>query len=157
MKIEIKEKKNLIPALWNGGETYEYFISPGNAVYGERNFDFRISSATIEKAPSEFTRFQGYDRYLVMLDSELVILRNSAPEKYKNHEIFCFNSDDHIISSSTGNDFNLMIKSSEKKADTACSTEFVSDRKIWCFFVGSYSFLCSDRRIQRWKTCVCTH
>ena len=102
-------KQNIIPNKWDGGLTYEYFIFPAESKYVERNFDFRISSATIEKVPSNFTKFSGYFRYLVMLDNSLNICRKGLSEDYSKHEIFEFDSNEEIVSNSLGNDFNLMI------------------------------------------------
>ena len=102
-------KQNIQPNQWDGGLTYEYFIYPVDSNYGSRNFDFRISSATIEKVPSNFTQFQDYFRYLVMLDNSLCIFRNNCNEEYVKHEIFKFDSSEKIVSNSLGNDFNLMI------------------------------------------------
>lgn len=104
----------LLPAFWDGGRTYQYFIYPEDARYERRDFDFRISSATIEKIPSDFTRFPGYHRHLMMLDNELEVIRNGQQERYEKQEIFKFDSADKVQSFSFGNDFNLMIsKASE--------------------------------------------
>lgn len=108
-------KQKLIPNNWNGGKTFEYLIYPANSNYTNRDFDFRISCATIEKIPSEFTRFAGYTRYLIMLDNSLEIKRNSSFESIKKNKLFKFNSNDEVTSFSIGNDFNFMISSTIKK------------------------------------------
>lgn len=110
MNFKIISKEDLLPSIWDGGKTYEYFISPADSSYSNRDFDFRISSATIEKSPSNFTRFESYQRYLVMLDSDLKLNRNGKEENYAQHEIFEFDSNDEIQSFSIGNDFNLMVR-----------------------------------------------
>lgn len=110
-------KQKIQPNQWDGGLTYEYFIYPVDSQYVNRNFDFRISSATIEKIPSNFTQFQGYFRYLVMLDNSLHILRNNRIEEYGKLEIFEFHSNEKIISNSLGNDFNLMISNRIQEHD----------------------------------------
>ena len=102
-------KQNTIPSKWDGGLTYEYFIYPQESNYSDRNFDFRISSATIEKIPSHFTHFSGYFRYLVMLENSLNIFRNKTNESFAKHEVFKFDSNENIVSNSLGDDFNLMI------------------------------------------------
>ncbi len=112
MNFKIISKSDLIPSIWDGGKTYEYFISPADSSYSNRDFDFRISSASIEKTPSNFTRFEAYQRYLVMLDGDLKINRNGKKEIYAQHEIFQFDSNDEIKSFSIGNDFNLMVRKS---------------------------------------------
>ncbi|TDO72731.1 environmental stress-induced protein Ves [Flavobacterium chryseum] len=84
-------------------------IYPRTASYPDRNFVFRISSATIEEIPSEFTKFKGYFRYLVMPDNSLHIEVNKEKKIYKKYEIMEFNSDDEVTSYTKGIDFNWMV------------------------------------------------
>lgn len=109
MKITILHKADVVASEWDGGKTYEYFIYPPESNYSERNFLFRISSASIDKVPSQFTRFENYQRYLVMLDNSLELVRNGNTERYEKHELFTFDSNDAIVSSSLGTDFNIMV------------------------------------------------
>lgn len=118
MEIKIIKIQHLTPSKWEGGKTFEYYIYPENAQYKNRDFDFRISSATIDKAPSLFTRFNGYHRYLVMLDNSLEIIKNGKKERYSAGEIVEFNAADEIQSFSLGNDFNLMIKEESRGKTT---------------------------------------
>ncbi|OXB06709.1 HutD family protein [Flavobacterium pectinovorum] len=109
MNIRLFPKKDCTAAIWSGGFTYEYLIYPETASYGDRDFLFRISSATIEKVPSEFTKFKGYYRYLVMLDNFLDIEVNNEKKVYEKYEIMEFNSDDEVTSYTKGIDFNWMV------------------------------------------------
>jgi environmental stress-induced protein Ves len=109
MKVSLFSKKDTTPSIWSGGLTYEYMIYPQTANYADRDFLFRISSATIEKTPSEFTKFNGYYRYLVMLDNSLDIEFNNQKKIYKKHEIMEFKSDDEVTSYTKGIDFNWMV------------------------------------------------
>lgn len=104
------KKENIIPGVWDGGKTYEYCIFPPQSQYAERNFDFRISSASIEKSPSNFTQFEAYTRFLIMLDGRLEIIRNGKTEVFECNELFQFDSADEIQSFSIGNDFNWMVR-----------------------------------------------
>ncbi|MBB1140102.1 HutD family protein [Myroides sp. WP-1] len=109
MHIEFIAKESVTASQWTGGQTREYHIYPQDAVYADRNFDFRISSATIETIPSEFTKFQGYHRYLAMLDGQLQLTINGVDQQYVNCELFVFKSTDTITSYTKGTDFNLML------------------------------------------------
>src|SRR5690554_5712482 len=111
MHLQIISKDTLTPSIWDGGKTYEYVIYPNEAIYSKRNFNLRISSASIEKTPSTFTQFKGYKRYLVMLDNDLILHRNGIIETYVKHEIFEFDSSDTIQLYTLGNDVNVMVKS----------------------------------------------
>ncbi len=109
MNIHLLPKENSKIAVWSGGLTYEYMIYPKTASYADRDFIFRISSATIEQEPSEFTRFKGYHRYLVMLDNSLSLKVNKEKKVYDKYEIMEFNSDDEVTSYTKGIDFNWMV------------------------------------------------
>lgn len=109
MNIRLFPKKDSKTSIWSGGLTYEYLIYPETANYSERDFVFRISSATIEKVPSEFTKFKGYYRYLVMLDNGLHIEVNKEKKVYKKYEMMEFNSADEVTSYTKGIDFNWMV------------------------------------------------
>ncbi|ASS48242.1 MAG: hypothetical protein A3D31_19010 [Candidatus Fluviicola riflensis] len=69
----IIRKKELTANKWNGGTTTELFIYPKNSNYAARNFDYRISTATIETDRSEFTDLPGYLRILCVLEGELTM------------------------------------------------------------------------------------
>ena len=109
MKISFLPKKDSKASIWSGGLTYEYMVYPETASYADRDFAFRISSATIEKVPSEFTNFKGYHRYLVMLDNSLDIEVNKKKKLYEKYQIMEFNSDDKVTSYTKGIDFNWMV------------------------------------------------
>ncbi|TDP00124.1 HutD family protein [Flavobacterium sp. 245] len=109
MNIRLLSKKDSKASIWSGGLTYEYLIYPETANYADRDFVFRISSATIEEMPSEFTKFKGYHRYLVMLDNSLHIEVNKEKKVYEKYEIMEFNSDDEVTSYTKGIDFNWMV------------------------------------------------
>ncbi|OXA76033.1 Various environmental stresses-induced protein Ves [Flavobacterium aquidurense] len=109
MNIRLLSKKDSKASIWSGGLTYQYIIYPETANYADRDFVFRISSATIAQEPSEFTKFKGYYRYLVMLDNSLDIEVNKEKKVYKKYEIMEFNSDDEVTSYTKGIDFNWMV------------------------------------------------
>lgn len=109
MKIEVIRKETVAVSRWSGGETRAYAIYPKDAVYADRDFDFRISSATIEEVPSQFTNFEGYHRYLAMLDNHVQLTLNGKKQQYTKHELFAFQSTDLITSYTQGIDFNLML------------------------------------------------
>ncbi|MFH6957719.1 HutD family protein [Flavobacterium aquidurense] len=109
MNIRLLPKKDSKASIWSGGLTYEFMIYPKTANYSDRDFVFRISSATIEQVPSAFTQFKGYYRYLVMLDNSLNIEVNKEKKIYEKYEILEFNSDDEVTSYTKGIDFNWMV------------------------------------------------
>lgn len=109
MEVKYIEFKDSKVQNWSGGTTYQYYIYPNVSTYLSRDFLFRISLASIESDVSTFTRFIGYDRYLMMLDESLKIKVNNELINIEKEEILKFKSIDECISYSKGFDFNFMI------------------------------------------------
>ncbi|WP_121966800.1 HutD family protein [Myroides sp. N17-2] len=148
MNIEIIRKEQVIPALWTGGQTHEYAIYPKGAAYADRYFEFRISSATIESVPSEFTRFDGYHRYLVMLEGDLNLVLNDKKEYYANNTLFAFNSTDRITSYSEGKDFNLMLHNSiTEEVVMVSDASFSIKQRVLCIFAIERSEITLNKEV----------
>lgn len=107
-----------IVSTWKGGKTTQLCIVPENASLQERNFDLRISSATIDLERSEFSDFRGYRRYLMKLEGDITLLIDNKSIIIKDDEAFEFMGDEKVISLSKepSRDFNVIIKK-DKKAD----------------------------------------
>lgn len=107
-----------IVSTWKGGKTEELCIVPEDASLQERNFDLRISSATIDLERSEFSDFTGYRRYLMKLEGDITLLIDDKTIIIKTGEAFEFMGDEKVISISKepSRDFNVIIKK-DKKAD----------------------------------------
>lgn len=110
--------KKRIVSTWKGGKTTQLCIVPENASLQERNFDLRISSATIDLERSEFSDFTGYRRYLMKLEGDITLLIDDKTIIIKGDEAFEFMGDEKVISISKepSRDFNVIIKK-DKKAD----------------------------------------
>lgn len=67
MPYTIRRKAEFSPAAWAGGSTTELFIYPEGTSNAERNFELRISSATVDLEESVFSDFSGYDRHIAPL------------------------------------------------------------------------------------------
>lgn len=109
---------NRIVSTWKGGKTEQLCIVPEEASLQERNFDIRISSATIDLEHSEFSDFTGYRRYLMKLEGDITLLIDDKIIIIKGDEAFEFMGDEKVISISKepSRDFNVIIKK-DKKAD----------------------------------------
>ena len=107
-----------IVSTWKGGKTEELCIVPEDASLQERNFDLRISSATIDLERSEFSDFTGYRRYLMKLEGDITLLIDDKTIIIKGDEAFEFMGNEKVISISKepSRDFNVIIKK-DKKAD----------------------------------------
>ena len=57
---------------WSGGATTQLAIAPKGAVYADRDFLWRLSSATVELDESDFTPLPAYDRVISTLRGDMV-------------------------------------------------------------------------------------
>lgn len=69
--MKIRTTDHFLISNWAGGKTTQLYISPEDSSLGERNFDWRISSAVVEIEESEFSLFEGYERILIPLKGRL--------------------------------------------------------------------------------------
>lgn len=69
--MKLVTTSDFLISTWTGGKTTQLYISPEHASLGERNFDWRISSAVVEVEESEFSLFEGYERILIPLKGTL--------------------------------------------------------------------------------------
>ncbi|MDM1390563.1 HutD family protein [Myroides marinus] len=138
MDIRLIRKEEVLTSQWAGGKTNEYIIYPSKAKYADRDFLFRISSATIEAIPSDFTQFTGYKRYLAMLEGDIRLYKNGKEECYDNQVLFSFESSDDITSYSFGKDFNLMLNHSIKNETVRLSLDTVNTQSghVFVFALG---------------------
>ena len=68
MRVELLKKGSFRTATWAGGTTTELFIHPGTSDCGARDFEVRVSSATVEIEESVFSDFKGYVRHIAPLE-----------------------------------------------------------------------------------------
>lgn len=132
-----------IVSTWKGGKTEELCIVPEDASLQERNFDLRISSATIDLERSEFSDFTGYRRYLMKLEGDIRLLIDDKNIIIRDDEAFEFMGDEKVISLSKepSRDFNVIIKK-DKKADIS-----IEENKKLNTNKGEYIFSLEKARI----------
>ncbi|MDT8718836.1 HutD family protein [Clostridium sp. 19966] len=95
---------------WLGGKTTELFIWPENGSYQKRQFDFRLSTATIEIEESDFTKLPGIHRILMPLQGNIALCFNGEETvNLKPYDFADFEGDWNTTSKGVGRDFNLML------------------------------------------------
>ncbi|HRO43935.1 MAG TPA: HutD family protein [Flavipsychrobacter sp.] len=96
---------------WASGTSTELFIHPAKASFAERNFQFRISTATVEAEESTFTFFEGVTRHLMILKGNLELIHEGHYTKHlKPYEQDIFSGEWKTRSKGKVTDFNLMLK-----------------------------------------------
>lgn len=105
----IKED-SFIKSVWSGGTTEQIYIYPHDAVYKNADFLFRISRASVDIKPSDFTKISGVKRFIMPLDSQLILTHDEKTDiKLKPFEVYEFSAEIDTISKSIAKDFNLML------------------------------------------------
>lgn len=94
---------------WSGGTTSQLAIYPEKASYANRDFLFRISTATVEADESDFTKLPRISRKLMILDGEIEINhKNHHSKVLKKFDQDEFKGDWDTKSFGKATDFNLM-------------------------------------------------
>lgn len=102
---------NYTVSTWSGGTTTQLAIFPPEAVYADRDFLWRVSSATVDLEESDFTPLPDYDRLIATLRGEIVLTHNGgAPLTLRPYEVHAFSGGDATHSVGRCTDFNLMLR-----------------------------------------------
>lgn len=104
------KKEEFKDSNWSAGVTTEVFIYPEDASVGEKNFDFRISTATCNDKESVYTPYKGFFRYITPIDNIMNIESGENKFKLNPFEVLFFDGDDSTKSSGDVRDFNLIYK-----------------------------------------------
>lgn len=114
-KLQLIRRSDLITGTWSGGTTTQLFIYPPDAEYAQRNFIFRISTATVVAERSDFTPLPGFHRKLMVLEGSLHIYHKDRYSKQlKKFEQDSFEGSWQTSAEGKGTDFNLMTAAGAK-------------------------------------------
>ncbi len=111
----IIKETDYIKATWSGGETTQIMIYPPESNYTKRDFNFRISSATVDLDRSNFTDLEGIYRFITPLNTSLMLTHDKINfVKLKPFEIYGFSGEIPTESYGKVIDFNLMLGNNSK-------------------------------------------
>ena len=97
--------------LWSGGTTRELFIAPVDSDYADRNFQVRLSTATVESEECLFTPLAGYERHLMVLEGEAHLEHQGHRSRdLRRFEVDTFDGAWQTLSQGLYRDFNLMVR-----------------------------------------------
>lgn len=100
---------------WSGGSTTELAIYPEDAEYKQRNFKWRISTASMKSEESTFTPLPGYWRVLMATVGEFSLHHQERHEiQLKPFEQVQFSGEWTTHCSGCGEDLNLMLAAGYK-------------------------------------------
>ena len=111
MSIQVKKNTEITCNRWAAGTTSELYIWPSHANFIARDFDFRISTATVEQAETTFTKFEGYSRELLILAGELNIHHENLYSKtLQVFDVDSFEGDWNTKAEGMVSDFNIIYR-----------------------------------------------
>ena len=111
MSLHHMTPDNYIVSQWSGGTTTQVAIAPAGAVYADRDFLWRISSASVDLDESDFTALPDYHRWISTLKGGMT-LSHEGGEKIVLAPYECHQFDGGVDTHSWGRctDFNLMLR-----------------------------------------------
>ena len=100
-----------LTTLWSGGTTTQMAIAPEGAVYADRDFLWRFSSARVELEHSDFTALPDYNRLISVLDGQLD-MKIDQGDRFKLAPLTVCSFDGGVPVESWGQctDYNLMLR-----------------------------------------------
>ena len=116
---------------WSGGKTTQLVIEPGDARYADRDFLWRISSATVESEESDFTPLPDYHRVIATLQGEITLSHNGGEAiLLRPYELHRFEGSDRTHSSGRCRDFNLMLRRNRAEGSVTVIRVTEQERRI---------------------------
>lgn len=134
--MQIFNQQNFLTTKWNGGKTTQLYIFPENGNFKTGEYDFRISTASVEINESTFTLLSNTNRNLMVLKGELK-LSHQGKEFSK---LFPFDSEKfkgHWNTTSIGKSVNLNVIS---KHTIQSNYNIVQLKSSECFELNTNDF-----------------
>ena len=111
MDWKLLTKADYVTTSWSGGTTTQLAIAPEGAVYADRDFLWRLSSATVELDHSDFTPLPDYNRFLSVLEGEIQLkIDTDEPVPVSPGKVVAFDGGVPVESWGQCVDFNLMVR-----------------------------------------------
>ena len=100
-----------ITTRWSGGTTTQLAIAPEGAVYADRDFLWRLSSAGVDDDYSKFTALPDYERLISVLKGDLEMKIADGPRQaLPCCQVAAFDGGVPVESWGRCRDFNLMLR-----------------------------------------------
>lgn len=110
-EIQLVEPEEVPVNAWSGGATSQLGIGEGDCSYGERNFLWRLSSATVEDETSRFTALPDYHRLILMQEGTVFLRHDEGPEiRLEPWQVHGFDGGSSTVCRGRAVDFNLMLR-----------------------------------------------
>lgn len=149
MNYRLYKEENYSVSNWTGGTTKQLAIFPEEGNYLERDFVWRISSATVENEESNFSKLPDYDRVLVVLQGDVVLAHDGQRvARLKELEQDRFDGAYKTKSFGKITDYNLMVsKGNQGFVEVMTATEISQIPEITSFpeyELNTQAYYCRD-------------
>ena len=147
MAWKLLTKADYVTTSWSGGTTTQLAIAPEGAVYADRDFLWRLSSATVELPHSDFTPLPDYDRFLSVLEGEIQLKIDArAPFPLVPGELVAFDGGAPVESWGKCVDFNLMVRKGKARG----SVDVLSGNREteWTSGAGDLAVYCASGTVR---------
>ncbi len=111
MSVTLLRAADYVESCWSGGSTCQIAIFPPTAAYADRDFMWRLSSAAVELADSDFTPLPDYQRLIATLSGEIKLVHDDD-EAFTLSPFVVHAFDGGVKTHSQGRctDFNVMLR-----------------------------------------------
>jgi environmental stress-induced protein Ves len=153
MQTHIIKDNDCTTISWANGTSTERYISPANGNFQTRDFNFRISTATVASPTSTFTFFEGITRHLMLLKGELTLLhKNRYSKQLVAYEQDTFFGEWETESIGMVTDFNLMLKNgyqgqlTHQHLEVSQTIQLSHNAQFKAIFVAEGELIIGDQR-----------
>ena len=118
MRLTHLTSRDYVVSHWSGGKTIQVAIAPKGAVYADRDFLWRVSSATADLDESDYTPLPDYQRWLSVFDQPIRLQHDGGEIiTLDPYGIHCFDGGAATHSWGRCVDFNLMLRKGKAEGD----------------------------------------
>ena len=115
MDIKVYKQEDFQVSKWTGGTTKQLAIFPETSKYLDRNFIWRLSTATCDLEETTFSKLPDYDRVLMVLEGNVVLAHQDVRAiRLGELEQDSFDGAYHTKSFGKITDYNLMVAKGNK-------------------------------------------
>ena len=144
MDWKLLTKADYVTTSWSGGTTTQLAIAPEGAVYADRDFLWRLSSATVELDHSDFTPLPDYNRFLSVLEGGIQLkIDADEPVPVSPGKVVAFDGGVPVESWGQCVDFNLMVRKGKAQGAVNVLSCTHTQEENWTPEAGDLAIYCA--------------